>query len=250
MDHSNGKHPEKAALGFEPVNYLNALYNREEAQVPLADGGVLTLRRVGLGRHFQLQALGREIREAPPEERVAALRTWLETAGIDNLGTLALSDIPAITSAAKRLNTPRGRLAWDVHTPLVGDEAEAVKATDYPGRQLARIVDLLARHYGWSLPGILELPPELALAHAQECVLADRRQREWQHYLSEIAWEYDKGSKTSRYKPMQPLPWEVAPVRRTYEPVPQWVKDKYYPKGVVIDPAEEIEKRRAAGPRE
>ena len=36
MDHSNGKHPKAAALGFEPVDYLSVLYDREEAQVPLA----------------------------------------------------------------------------------------------------------------------------------------------------------------------------------------------------------------------
>ena len=270
MDRSNGKHSQRsaehsrrsqkqaAALGFEPVDYLSCLYDRGEAQVPLANGEVIALRRVGLGRHFQLQALGQEIKDVPLDERVAVLRAWLKAAGVDNPGALALSDLPAVVRAVKAINAPRGQLAWTAHSSTPDNEPEQVKPTDYPGRQLARIVDMLARHYGWSLSEIMELPPELALAHAQECVLADRRQREWQHYLSDIAWEYDKGSHMSRYKPLSPLPWEMAPVRRSYEPVPEWVKEKYYPKGVIIDPAEGgvqsvAEGRKeweAAGPRE
>lgn len=183
----------------------------------------------------------------PLETRALILREWLGLAGVEDPDRLALDDLPGLIREIKALNAPRGHLAWD--KVIAGDQAEAeVKAVDYPGRSLARVVDTLARHYGWDLEQILDLPPEVALAHLQECVLADRRRREWEHYLSEIAWEYDRGSKMSRYRPLPPLPWEALPSGRKYAPVPEWVKEKYYPKGVIVDLTDERITRGAAGP--
>jgi hypothetical protein len=225
------------------VNYLAALFERPVAVLLLVSGEVMRLARLGLGRHFQLQAQGREIGQVPLKERAEALRKWLTLAGVQDPDRLALADLSALIREIRALNAPRGRLAWD--EIKAGLEVE-VKAVDYPGRALARIVDTLARHYGWDLERIINLPPEVALAHLQECILADRRKREWEYYLSEIAWEYDKRSKKSHYRPLPPLPWEALPASREYKPVPEWVREKYYPKGVVID----LSARGAAGPGE
>jgi hypothetical protein len=220
-------------LGFDPIDYYDALYGPSKAQVSLHGGRTLTLRRVGLGRHFHLRAVGQEIGTVSLDQRVDRLRAWLKAAGIDPEG-LALDDLPMVIVAVKQLNVPRGQLAWTVFRSDDGSPPDR-RYTDYPGRELARIVDTLARHYGWSPTQILELPPEVALAHVQECVLADYRRQRWEHQLSEIAWEYNKSDGKSHYKPLPPLPWERSVSKRDYEPVPEWVKEKYYPKGVIVD---------------
>lgn len=216
---------------LEPINYLDVLFGRHKIQIALS-AGVVILQRAGLGRHYHLQTLGQEITTVPLAQRVKRLRVWLEAAGIDNPNALTLADLLLVIKTARELNAPRGLLAWNLLPDRAASEA---RPTDYPGRQLARIVDLLARHYSWSLDEILNLAPEVALAHAQECVLADRRRREWEHYLSELAWEYDRGSQKSRYRPLPPLAWETLPAGRKYKPVPQTVKDRYFPKGIIID---------------
>lgn len=215
------------------IDYLESLYAEATAKVPLASGDSITLRRLGLGPHFRLQELGKKIGQVTLEERVGALRVWLHAAGIPRPDGLSLSDLPGLVRAIKALNAPRGRLAWD--EIALPEPDPGVKPVDYPGRALARIVDLLARSYGWDLERILNLSPEVALAHAQECVLADRRRREWEYGLSEIAWEYDAGSRTSHYRPLPPLPWETLPTERKHRPVPDWIKERYYPKGVIED---------------
>lgn len=179
---------------------------------------------------MRLQALAQALTAAPLEERAGYLREWLRAAGLDT-GRLDLSDLVPVIVEARRLNAPRGQLAWSALAPPSDDRDP--RYTDYPGRALAYVVDTLARHYGWSLEHILELAPEAALLHVQECILQEHRRKEWEHYLSDVAWEYDRGSGKSRYKELPPLPWDRTQPRPS-KPVPQWVKDKYYPKGVVI----------------
>lgn len=224
----------------ERIDYFAGLYEDCQEEIEL-QSGKLVIERLGLGKHFRLQALGRKIGEATLGRRVSVLRVWLLTAGIEP-EQLTLSDLLVVVRAVQELNRSRGHLAWDALPP--SDIQEQV--TDYPGRALARIVDTLARHYGWDLEHILALPPEVALAHAQECVLARQRCKEWEYSLSEIAWEYDERSKKSKYRPLPPLPWEALPTEHKHEPVPQVIIDKYYPKGVIIDLTDERAKHTGA----
>ncbi len=218
---------------FKPVEYLSSLFKEDEVRVSLSDGRVVVLRRAGLGRHYHLRSLTRKIGASELDLRVDLLRGWLEAAGIKEPDTLSLSDLLTVVRLVGRLNAPRGQMVWS----LLPEREVEEKPVDYPGRALARIVDLLARHYGWSLEEIINLPPEVALAHMQECILYDRRQREWEHYRSEIFWEYDAASKMRHYRPPEPLSWEKLPIRgrRSYKPVPPEIIERYYPKGVVID---------------
>lgn len=217
-----------------PIDYYDALYGPSSVSVPLSDGKVLVVERAGIGLHFYLQDLGRRIGTAPLDDRAGLLADWLAAAGVD-AGRLALADLPAVVRAVKRLNAPRGKAAWE---QFESDKAPQERMSDYHGRALARIVDQLARHYGWSIERILALPPEVALAHAQECILAEHKQRTWEHYLSDVAWEYSKADKKSHYKPLAPVPWDQPRgsfEAKTPKPVPQHIIDKYYPKGVIID---------------
>lgn len=231
-----------------PADYYQALFGAwpairgggaETTRVTLHDGSELVLRRGGLGVHSYLQYLAQLLNEAALEQRVAFLGLWLEVAGMD-VSRLAVKDLPPVVTAIRKLNAGRGRAPWSdqVRRPANGtglrEREHQATTVDYPGRALAFIVDLLARHYGWRLAEVLALSPEAAMLHVVECLLAAHREREWQHALSEVAYEYDKASHKMHYRPLPALPWS-RPAKREYEPVPEWVKEKYYPKGLVID---------------
>lgn len=245
MTHSSTNNPDL-------LNYYAALFEHKQVQIELPSGRAVVIARPGLGASYYLDRLGRLLKEAPLAGRVALFVKWLEAGGIEHEG-LSLADLVAVTAALQALNRPLGKLAWDL-VPLPPDPKgppEGPAPTDYQGRGLARIVHLLAEHYGWTLEHILELPREVALAHAQECVLADRRRQEWEHMLSEIGWEYDKWAKVSRYKPLPPLPWEQGQspaIPREEDAIPQHVREKYWPKGVIVDVQNEARIHRDQDP--
>lgn len=214
------------------IDYYEALFEKAGRRLQIGDGEELVLRRAGLGRHFYLQTLRRRLEEAKLDCRVDVLKEWLVVAGVTHPEKLSLSDLLHVVRAVVELNAPRGQPAWS----FVSSDGQPshTRLSDYTGRTLARVVHTLASHYGWHLEEVLELPPELALAHLQECILADRKRREWEHLLSEMSWEYDKGSGKSRYKPLPELPWDAVE-ERVYTPLPAKIIEKYYPKGVIVD---------------
>lgn len=221
---------------FETIEYLLELFERDEVRLSLPDGRVVVLRRAGLGRHYHLHKLSQLLRSSPLEHRVDLLCDWLNAAGVkcDLQDELKLADLPELIHVIAELNAPRGQMPWRL-LPTSETEGRGPRPIDYAGRGLALIVDRLARHYGWSLEEIINLPPEVALAHVQECLLHDRRRREWERYLSELFWEYDEGTKSRHYRPPPPIPWERFSGRREYSSVPQELKDRYYPKGKIVD---------------
>lgn len=214
---------------FEPLDYFEALFEAPKARVCLGDGAAIDLRPAGLGRHFHLRHLEDQWRTGDVE----AFAQWLKVGGCSSPEDLTLEDVSSLVRAIKDVNGIKGKPAWLVFGSTEGPARE--RYSDYPGRALARIVDILASHYNWSLADIINMPVRAALLHVQECLLRDHRDREWQYSLSEMAWEYDKGSGKSRLRPMKPIPWDRAIGATEYSPVPQDIIDKYYPKGNVID---------------
>ncbi len=219
----------------EGIDYYDALFGETAVTIDLEDGGRVELRRAGLGRHFALMKIQQATREAMLDDRVDLLRKWLMMLGLDLNDKIALEDIPTIVHTSVDLNTQRGRPAWQ----LVDRTSEGVpheKLSNYVGRELAYIVHTLAKEYGWTLEHILELQPEVALAHVQECLVSQHKERSWTHFLSEVAWEYDKGSNSSRYKPLPPIEWDIdLGPRRQPSPISDRIRERYYPKGVIID---------------
>jgi hypothetical protein len=213
-------------FGFEPINYYNALYGSREVRV-----GPHTVERVPLGRHFLLQRLEKGLEQLRGADCVPVLADILETVGVC-LEDLTVNEVAVVLRVARGINQRTQTVAWEVFTE---PDQRTARAVDYTGRELGYIVHLLASTYHWMFEDILELPVEVAYAHVQEALLHRRSEREWTYYLSDRAWEYDPGAKASKYRPLPPVPWDVDRSTKTYEPVPEHIKEKYWPKGVVID---------------
>ena len=220
----------------DAIDYFQFLFTPGDESITLPSGRTITLRRAGLGRHLQLQSLEPD---GALHLRVAMLRRWYEAAGIPNeeLDSLPLTDLPVLYGVARSLNNLRGLPAWQrVSSSLVGKQEDTESLADYQGRMLARMVDTLARNYGWGLQRILELPPEVALAHVQECLINAWKERSWKHYLSEMSWEYSKADKKSHYRPLTEPSWMRAqPGPKEYSPMDKRIIERYYPKGDIVD---------------
>lgn len=218
------------------ADYYSALFGAEAARVTLDDGETLDLRRPPLGPSYYMDALGEQIRTEPLAQRVECLRKWLAAGGVPDPEALALGDIINTTQALQAMLPARGSMPFQL-APSRDPDPGAPPAIDYAGRDLAVIVHALANAYGWGIQEILDLPREVALAHAQEILVEDRRRRDWEHMLSEVAWGYNKTTGKSEYNALPAPAWEEAmkPTTPAGPEVPQAIRDKYDPKGVVVD---------------
>ena len=93
---------------------------------------------------------------------------------------------------------------------------------NYPYRTWHLYSHLLAKAYGWTIKEISQLHVEEALAKIQEIIVDDQLEKEFFYGLSEIAYPYDKNSKTSKFVPL---------------PRPHWMRTKIQPVKKVIIPA-------------
>ncbi len=80
---------------------------------------------------------------------------------------------------------------------------------EYPERMRHFWIHILAYAYKWSKEQIENIWPEEAFAYLQEIVAHEQQEREFAHSLSEVAYQYDSGTKKSRYKPLQRPPWMI-----------------------------------------
>ena len=110
--------------------------------------------------------------------------------------------------------TPNHELPLLKDAPKDGDKKVA---WDYPGRTWVYYSHLLARAYGWTAEYIANLGVDEALAYLQEILTDDHLDREFEYSLSEIAYPYNKATKTSKFKPMSRPYWmklTVQPVKK------------------------------------
>ncbi len=78
---------------------------------------------------------------------------------------------------------------------------------DNPLRSALIWVHILAKAYGWRIDEIENLWPEQAIALVQEILAEDHMDREFLHALSEVAYEYNKQTKKSHYRPLPKPIW-------------------------------------------
>jgi hypothetical protein len=68
-------------------------------------------------------------------------------------------------------------------------------------------VHIIASAYGWSKNEIESLWPEEAVVFVQEILADQQQEKEFLHQLSEVAYEYNKQTKKSHYRPLRRPAW-------------------------------------------
>jgi hypothetical protein len=103
---------------------------------------------------------------------------------------------------SQRQNLPR------VNFPMLSSESSDEQLPwDYIGRDWYWWVNLFASNYGWSENIIEVLDVDDAIGLYQEILVQEQMQREWEHGHSEMSYSYDKGTKESKYVPLERPKW-------------------------------------------
>jgi len=212
------------------VDFVEARFDVPSTEQEL-DGRLYTLRRKGLGLHYAMQDVVRQIQQATDETVVDLIFQFLQYAtdfSESFLDRLSPTEFAELFSISYELNLPKEELPW----MQFGSKETKRESLDYGNRRLASLVHLLAEHYHWTDDYIMQLPPESVYCYAQEILLARHDDREFGYSLSEVA--YDKDGK---YKPYDKLPWdtEYATKLSKEEPAKTTLPDFAKPDGEIID---------------
>ncbi len=117
---------------------------------------------------------------------------------------------------------------------------------EYEGRSWYFWLNLFSRNYGWSEDIIAEMDIDTAIGLFQEISIQEQMEKEWQWSLSDIAYQYDKSTKKSVYKPLARPNW-MTPMVPKQLPVVR-IKQSHLPMGNVVNvQAEEVERRAKRG---
>lgn len=127
--------------------------------------------------------------------------------------------------------------------PVLEDKKEKKEKLpwEYRGRAWYFWLNLFAKNYGWDENKIEHLDIDTALGLYQEIQIESQLRQEWEYGLSEIAYPYNKATKTQEFKPLD-RPYWMLPIA----PKPMIIKIRkdMYPEGNVIILDEEEKKKR------
>jgi len=90
---------------------------------------------------------------------------------------------------------------------LSGDGDDDTIPWEYDGRDWYWWLNMFARNYGWGESQVEKLDIDDAIGLYQEIIVQDQFDKEWQHGLSELAYEYVPATKKSKYKPLERPKW-------------------------------------------
>lgn len=180
--------------------------------------------RARFGLHLQLARLHQEFEQAGGASETAyIIREYLTLCNLSLTGTRALYAFTCLLS----LNS------WQWELPFMTGPKEEHKpvAYEYKDRTWAYYVHRLASRYGWTRHYIYdELYPEEVSCYLQEIFVSEFLEYEDIYRLSELAYSWDKNSKTSRYIPIPKPAWMDPPI----EPPVIRIHKSFLPAGVVI----------------
>lgn len=166
---------------------------------------------LGFGKFFRLQlykeSLVKCLREKSSEGFIDSVKDILSLYGEFDLSN-ALT-VPVLLSVLGIISNNILDKDIAMLKPIPEDAKERGKpeAWSYSDRHIANYIHLLAKNYGWSLADILDLDPNLAFHLLQEVIADNHHEKEWNYRLTEFAYKYDKGSKSSTYVPLNKPYW-------------------------------------------
>lgn len=104
---------------------------------------------------------------------------------------------------------------------------------EYPERTKYLWINSISQAYGWTIEYILDLDIDDALGLLQEILLSDQFKKEWEWSLSELAYSYDKTSKTSKFNKLDRPAW-MNPIIPTELPKIK-IRTAHLPVGLVLE---------------
>lgn len=201
------------------------------------------IERARLGRFFRLGELYRKYQKALSKRSTHSIEYLLDYLAVasdisrgewENCSPLEFADG---FLRLVELNNIR------INLPIFSESQERKeKVYEYKGRFISTWVTRLARMYGWSPEQILNLFPEEAACYIQEAEIQEFNEKEFVYQLSDMAYRYDKGTKTSRYVPLKKPGWMLAPKEKEIEKIK--IPAKFIPQGVVIDLGERYKRKK------
>lgn len=114
-------------------------------------------------------------------------------------------------------------------------------AWNYRGRSWYAWAHMIASCYGYSLEYIAEMDFEDAIGLIQEILIAAQLDKEWQWSMSELAYSYDRITKTSKYNPLERPAW-MKIVKEIKEPKKMKIPKEMLPVGNVVSMRDLYEK--------
>lgn len=124
-------------------------------------------------------------------------------------------EVAELYQEAITLNQPRIRF------PIFSGKEKDHKRVpwEYDGRTWYFWLNLFASKYGWSAEEISILDLDDAIGLYEEIVVDEQHEKEWEYGLSEMAYVYDKTTKTSRFKPLDKPDWMLLSSDHAKKPV-------------------------------
>jgi hypothetical protein len=186
---------------------MNGFFEALESQsvVVVLAGCAVKIERARLGLHLLSGRLADRFDNAPGSVEMAqAIQGYFEALGLDVSRASPVEILRAFT-LLRELNRWQWALAFMKGQPAKGE----TEPYDYEGRNWAWVIHKLASRYGWTRDHIFNLYPEEAAAYLQEILVSEHQESEERYRLSELAYQYDSNSKTSRYVPYQKPSWMV-----------------------------------------
>lgn len=189
-------------------DFLAAVDTRQGVKV-IIGGEVVWMTRCRLLTHLQLSEIEIRIKRASQSVLISALIIeYLAMAGLtdEQIKSASVYELLEAFFALRQLNAWQWLLPWLANSETSPSDPEFY---DYSGRRWSVWVHRLASRYGWSRDEIFNLWPEEAAAYIQEIMVSEYHEREDRRALSEISYQYDKTTKTSRFIPTPIYSWMV-----------------------------------------
>lgn len=208
------------------MDYI-ASYEHKSCQI-IVCSVVHSVNQAKLYRHYKLRRISRIVANSEGVDRLHGILDYIIVASeLDTTG-MSIDEIIPTYNALLDLNEDVALLPWQTH---FREQEESEDNAEYEGRELAIIVDMIARAYGWSEAEIFNLNPQAAACYVQEIQLEDWNSAEFNYVLSEIAYD-EKG----HYKPYPELSWHRKMVGPTVEEAKKVkMPARFVPDGVIID---------------
>lgn len=104
--------------------------------------------------------------------------------------------------------------------PVLTSKTNAEKQPwEYEGRIWYFWLNLFATKYGWGEKEIGFLDIDEAIGLYQEILIDEQLRQEWEHGLSDLAYEYVPSTKKSKYRPLKRPDWMIGFAPKSKKPV-------------------------------